>query len=103
MKTAHDVIITPLLSEKAYAGFSRDVAEGTPRRYTFWVQKSSNKTEIKKAVEAAFKVKVVAVNVMNTEGKARRMGRFEGKKSDRKKAVVTVAVGQKIDALEGLV
>ncbi len=55
------------------------------------------------AVEAAFKVNVVRVNVMNVRGKKKRLGRFEGKRPDRKKAIVTVAPGQKIEALEGLI
>jgi large subunit ribosomal protein L23 len=96
MKTPYDVILKPALSEKAYDGF----AKGT---YTFWVAPASTKTEIKNAVEAAFKVKVVRVNVQNLEGKQKRLGRFVGKRTDRKKAIVTVATGQKIEALEGLI
>lgn len=96
MKTSFDVILKPVLSEKAYGKF----AEGT---YTFWVAPSSNKTEIANAVEAAFKVKVVRVNIQNTLGKDKRLGKFEGKRADRKKAIVTVAAGQKIEALEGLI
>jgi large subunit ribosomal protein L23 len=96
MKTPYDVLIKPVLSEKAYAQF----ASGT---YTFWVHPSSNRTEIANAVEQAFKVKVVRVNVQNTLGKDKRLGRFMGKRPDRKKAIVTVAAGQKIEALEGLI
>jgi len=96
MKTSFDVILKPVLSEKAYGKFS----EGT---YTFWVAPSSNKTEIANAIEAAFKVKVVRVNIQNTLGKDKRLGKFEGKRADRKKAIVTVAAGQKIEALEGLI
>lgn len=96
MKTPYDVILQPVLSEKAYAQF----ASGT---YTFWVHKDANKTEIANAVEAAFKVKVVRVNTQNTLGKDKRLGRFSGKRADRKKAIVTVAPGQKIEALEGLI
>jgi large subunit ribosomal protein L23 len=96
MKTPHDVILQPVLSEKAYSRF----AEGV---YTFWVHPSANKTEIANAVEAAFKVKVVRVNTQNVLGKHKRLGRFMGKRSDRKKAIVKVAAGQKIEALEGLI
>ncbi len=96
MKTPYDVILAPVLSEKAYQGY----AEG---KYTFWVHPDATKTEIKNAVEAAFKVNVVQVNVMNVRGKKKRLGRFEGKRPDRKKAVVKVAPGQKIEALEGLI
>ena len=93
---AYDIIKSPLLSEKAYQGF----AEG---RYTFWVHPDANKTQIKNAVQQAFGVKVVNVNVQNVRGKTKRVGRFSGEKIDRKKAIVTLAEGQKIEALEGLV
>ncbi|GEM87397.1 50S ribosomal protein L23 [Meiothermus granaticius] len=96
MKTPFDIILKPVLSEKAYSKF----AEGT---YTFWVAPDSNKTEIANAIESAFKVKVVRVNIQNTLGKNKRLGKFEGKRPDRKKAIVTVAPGQKIEALEGLI
>ncbi|GIW29180.1 MAG: 50S ribosomal protein L23 [Meiothermus ruber] len=96
MKTPHDVIIQPVLSEKAYGRFADGV-------YTFWVHPRANKTEIANAVEAAFKVKVVRVNTQNILGKDKRLGRFMGKRPDRKKAIVTVAPGQKIEALEGLI
>jgi large subunit ribosomal protein L23 len=92
----YDVIQAPLLSEKAYQG----MATG---RYTFWVQPSANKSLIKHAVQEAFKVKVVGVNIVNVRGKFKRVGRFSGFKADRKKAIVQLADGQKIDALEGLV
>ena len=95
-KIAFDIILAPVLSEKAYAGF----AEG---RYTFWVHPSANKSTIKNAVEEAFKVKVVSVNTQNTLGKNKRLGRFMGKRIDRKKAIVQVAAGQRIEALEGLI
>ena len=96
MKTPYDVILEPVLSEKAYGGY----AEG---RYTFWVHPQASKTEVKNAVQQAFKVKVLSVNVISVRGKKKRMGRYEGKRADRKKAVVTVSPGQKIEALEGLI
>ncbi len=96
MKTPYDVILEPVLSEKAYQGY----AEG---KYTFWVHPDATKTEVKNAIEAAFKVDVVKVNVQNVRGKTKRLGRFEGKRPDRKKAIVTVKPGQKIEALEGLI
>ncbi|RDI95843.1 50S ribosomal protein L23 [Meiothermus sp. QL-1] len=96
MKTPYDVILKPVLSEKAYARF----ASG---EYTFWVHPEATKTEIANAVEAAFKVKVVRVNTQNVRGKEKRLGRFVGKRPDRKKAIVKVAEGQKIEALEGLI
>ncbi|MGQ9511197.1 MAG: 50S ribosomal protein L23 [Thermaceae bacterium] len=96
MKTAYDVILAPVLSEKAYQGFS----EG---KYTFWVHPEATRTEIKKAVEEAFKVKVVKVNTLLVRGKKKRLGRYLGKRPDRKKAIVQVAPGQRIEALEGLI
>ncbi|MDX2007080.1 MAG: 50S ribosomal protein L23 [Meiothermus sp.] len=105
MKTPYDVILSPVMSEKAYSGFSSEEAKKgeAPTRYTFWVHPDANKTEIANAVEQAFKVKVVSVNTQNTLGKNKRLGLYSGKRIDRKKAIVTVAYGQKIEALEGLV
>lgn len=92
---AYDILQSPLLSEKAYAGF----ADG---RYTFWVHVDANKTMVKNAVQQAFGVKVVDVNVQNVPGKTKRVGRFTGRRADRKKAIVTLAEGQRIEALESL-
>lgn len=91
-----DVIKAPVISEKA---FTRS-EDGT---YTFWVDLGADKTEIKKAVEQAFGVKVARVNVMNVPGKRKRMGRFMGQRVNRKKALVQLAEGQKIELLEDLV
>jgi len=96
VKTPYDIILKPVLSEKAYARFANG-------EYTFWVHPDATKTEIAGAVEAAFKVKVVRVNTQTVRGKDKRLGRFVGKRPDRKKAVVKVAEGQKIEALEGLI
>ncbi len=105
MKTPHDVILKPVLSEKAYAGFGSEEAKSgaLPTRYTFWVHPEANKTEIANAVEQAFKVRVVAVNTQTTLGKDKRLGRFAGKRPDRKKAIVTVAAGQRIEAMDSLI
>jgi large subunit ribosomal protein L23 len=91
-----DTIQVPVVSEKAYAGMERGV-------YTFWVNPAASKTEIKNAVQQVFGVNVVKVNVMNVAGKKKRVGKFEGHRVDRKKAMVRLQDGQKIDALEGLV
>lgn len=92
----YDIIKSPVISEKAYAGMER----GT---YSFWVEKDANKTQIKNAVQQAFGVRVIKVNTMNIPGKPKRVGKFAGHRPDRKKAVIVLAEGQKIDALEGLV
>jgi large subunit ribosomal protein L23 len=91
-----DILDQPLLSEKAYAGFAGG-------KYTFWVSPRATRTQVKNAVQTAFKVKVTDVNIQNVSGKKKRVGRFTGERADRKKAIVTLAEGQKIEALEGLV
>ncbi|OGR53260.1 MAG: 50S ribosomal protein L23 [Elusimicrobia bacterium GWA2_62_23] len=86
-----EVLIAPILSEKSV------ITKDEQNRYTFRVNPKSNKTEIKKAIETLFKVKVTAVRTANLPGKLHRVGRHEGYRSDWKKAVVTVKAGQKID------
>ena len=81
--TAHDVIIAPVITEKS----NLDMAEG---KYTFRVNKSSSKTEVKKAVEELFNVKVVSVNTVSMPGKEKRMGVHSGKTPDWKKAIVKI-------------
>lgn len=76
-----DIIIKPILSEKSYA----DIAN---KKYTFEVVKSANKTEIKKAVEQLFGVKVKSVNTANIDGKLKRQGKTQGYTSNYKKAYV---------------
>jgi len=85
MKTAHDVIVKPLITET-----SMDMAKD--KKYIFKVLKEASKTEIKYAVEEVFKVKVKAVNTMNVHGKKKRLGsRKQGTTPAWKKAVVTLA------------
>jgi large subunit ribosomal protein L23 len=91
----HDVILTPVLSEKA-------VGEMTIGKYSFYVHPKANRTEIKEAVETVFKVEVDKINLQNLQGKLKRMGRFEGRRPERKKAIVTLKAGQRIEQLEGL-
>lgn len=86
-----EVLIAPILSEKSV------IAKDEQNRYTFRVNPAANKTEIRKAVETLFKVKVSAVRTANIPGKLHRVGRHEGYRSDWKKAIVTVKAGQKID------
>ena len=78
---AEDVILKPVLTEKGYDGIAY-------KRYTFYVKNTSNKIEIRNAVEKLFGVKVAKVNTINCKGKLKRMGRNEGYTPDRKKAVV---------------
>ena len=86
-----DVLIAPILSEKSV------ITKDEQNRYTFRVNPKATKPEIKKAVETLFKVKVSAVRTAMLPGKLHRVGRYEGYRSDWKKAIVTVKEGQKID------
>jgi large subunit ribosomal protein L23 len=70
-------------------------------KVTFEVDSGANKTEIKKAVEDLFSVTVVAVRTINVHGKWKRIGRNLGRRSDWKKAIVTLAEGQRIELLDG--
>jgi large subunit ribosomal protein L23 len=86
------VVQRPLISEKSYAA----MATG---KYLFRVHPRATKTEIALAVADAFKVEVVAVNTMHVRGKERRRGKTHGFQSNWKKAVVTLAEGQKIESM----
>ena len=90
MKSAYSVILSPLRTEKG----SNIMPMG---KYVFWVDKSANKIEIKNAVQEIYKVKVDKVNTISVKGKKKRVRYVEGKTSDWKKAIVTLAEGNKID------
>lgn len=94
MRFARDVIIAPVVSEKSYELLD----EG---RYTFLVHMSSNKTEIKQAVQSIFGVKVDSVNTMIRKGKRKRFGLTMGQRKNTKRAIVTLAEGESIDIFEG--
>jgi len=68
----------------------------------FVVRSEANRIQIKRAVEAALKVRVERVNVLNVMGKTKRLGRFAGKKPDWKKAIVTLKEGEKLEMYEGV-
>ena len=89
-KSLHDVIIRPVVSEKSYINSDRG-------QYTFVVEPTANKVEIKQAVEAIFKVKVVSVNTLHRLGKRQRTRTGFGRRADEKRAIVTLAAGQQID------
>lgn len=91
MRSVYEVIRRPIISEKSTA-----LAE-VANRYAFEVQLQANKQEIKDAVQKLFNVKVSNVRTMVVHGKVKRTGRFEVKRSNWKKAIVTLAEGQKID------
>ena len=88
------VILAPIVSEKAYAGSTR----GT---YTFKVHPDSHKTQIRQAVEELFEVKVVRVNVIKVQPKPKRRGMFRGTRPGWKKAVVQLRAGDTIEIFEG--
>jgi large subunit ribosomal protein L23 len=90
MKNAHDVVKGMIRTEKG------SVMQAL-NKYLFWVDKSSNKIEIKKAVEDIYKVKADSVNTVSMRGKLKRVRYAIGKTSDWKKAIVTLKAGNKID------
>ena len=92
----YEVLKRPLLTEKT------NTLSDTQNRYAFQVDTRANKLQVKEAVEQAFDVKVVAVNVINVPGKQRRLGRRVGHTPGWKKAIVTLASGQRIQLFEGV-
>ena len=81
MKSAHDIIIRPVLTEKSYDNMTNKV-------YTFIVDKKASKTEVRQAVEEIFGVKVDSVNTVNNLGKMKRQGLHQGRRPSTKKAYV---------------
>jgi len=96
MRDPKQVIVRPVVTER-----STELADDRGA-YTFIVNKDANKIEIKKAVESLFDVKVKTVRTANYRGKWRRVGQAYGQKAAYKKAVVTLAEGQRIDVYEGI-
>jgi large subunit ribosomal protein L23 len=96
MRDPRDIIIAPIVSEKSYALLDAGV-------YTFRVHPKASKPEIHDAVESIFGVKVLKVNTLNRQGKARRNRRTgtTGKRPDTKRAIVTLAEGERIELFEG--
>lgn len=94
MKPARKIILKPLVTEK-----STDLRVKEDK-YAFEVDLQANKPEIKKAIEELFKVNVVGVHTMIVHGKVKRMGRFEGKRPNWKKAIVSLKKGEKIEFFE---
>ena len=93
-KDHRDVLIAPVVSEKSYGLL--DV-----NKYTFIVRPDANKTEIKIAVEKVFNVKVTSVNTLNRAGKTRRTRVGLGRRASTKRAIVSLAEGQRIDIFGG--
>jgi large subunit ribosomal protein L23 len=93
MKNPRDVILAPVVSEKSYSAIDHNV-------YTFVVAPKANKTEIKQAVEAIFDVKVTNVNTLWRQGKEKRTRYTLGRRSSQKRAIVTLAEGEKIEIFQ---
>lgn len=92
--SAHDIIIRPVVTEKSSALMELN-------KYTFEVRRDVNKIQIRKAVEGAFKVKVLSVNTINVKSKPKRMGASVGRTRSWKKAIVSLPQGQRIEFFEG--
>lgn len=96
MPKPREILKRPLLTEKSTQ------AQDKLNQVAFEVDRGANKILIKQEVEKRFKVKVTKVRTMHMLGKLKRMGRFEGRRSSWKKAVVTLAEGQKIEFFENV-
>lgn len=92
---AYDVIVTPVITEKSTMASENN-------QVVFNVRRNATKPQIKAAVEQLFEVKVKAVNTLNRKGKVKRFKNVPGRRSDVKKAIVTLEEGQSIDVTTGL-
>ena len=95
MTDPNEIIVRPILTEKM------TTLKEVHNQYAFEVSRPANKIEIKKAVEQRFNVSVIDVRTINVRGKKRRMGRFEGMRSQWKKAIVTLQTDDVIDFIAG--
>jgi large subunit ribosomal protein L23 len=96
MRGPHQVMLKPLLTEKG----TRLKEEGN--QYIFRVAKTANKVEIRQAIEQLFKVTVLDVHTTRVRGKVKRLGRFQGRRPDWKKAIATLKEGDSIELYEGV-
>ncbi len=94
MKNPHDVIVRALITEKGTRLRERG------NKFVFQVRPQANKIEIKQAVEQIFEVTVEEVRTQSVQGKLKRLGRFAGRRSNWKKAIVTLKDGDSIDLYE---
>ena len=95
MLSGHQILVRPIVTEK-------NTALNEVGKYCFEVIQTANKIEIKRAVEEVFSVHVSAVNIIKVPGKMRRMGKTSGMTRTWKKAVVTLADGERIDLFQGV-
>ncbi len=89
------LIKKPLITEKTTKLMEEN-------KYCFLVDPKANKTEIRQAIEKIFKVKVKSVNTMNMMGKLKKMGRYQGRRPNWKRAIVTLEKGSRIEYFEGV-
>ncbi len=89
-----DILLSPVISEKSYGLLDEN-------KYTFIVRPDANKTQIKIAVEQVFNVTVLGVNTINRQGKRKRSRTGFGKRKDTKRAIVSVAAGDRIELFGG--
>lgn len=94
MRSVYDVVTAPLITEKG------TMVNAAGNQVLFRVRREANKDDIRRAVEALFKVKVEKVRTLNLLGKTRRVGKHSGQRPAWKKAYVTLAAGQRIDFFE---
>ena len=92
---AYAVLVKPMITEKA-------TVLGSLNKYVFMVSVDANKIDVAKAIDEVYGVKPVNVNMIRSEGKTKRYGRFSGKRKDFKKAVVTLPKGKSIQVYEGV-
>jgi large subunit ribosomal protein L23 len=94
--TPYEILKKPVITEKS------TIQKETSNQLTFEVDRRANKVEIRRAVERIFNVKVVGVRTMQMRGKIKRFGRVLGKRSNWKKAIVTLAQGEHVEFFEGV-
>jgi large subunit ribosomal protein L23 len=92
--TNEQVVLSPVVSEKSYAGIA-------DRRYTFKVHPDAHKTQVRQAVEQLFDVHVERINIVKVQSKPKRRGLFKGTRPGWKKAIVQVREGESIEIFEG--
>jgi large subunit ribosomal protein L23 len=95
VKNPRDILKKPIVTEKSNSLLAEN-------KYTFLVDLNANKIEIRQAVEDLFKVKVEKVNTMRVKGKIKRVRRVPGRTPERKKAIVTLRDGDRIEIFEGV-
>lgn len=95
LQKAREIILSPIVTEKS------TIMREAENKYVFQVDRNANRIEIAKAVERLFTVKVVKISMLRRRGKLKRLGRFTGRRPATKRAICTLAEGEKIELFEG--